>query len=292
MKKRFSILFKAPIITLFLFSYFFTCFNFSFAQSPANNPAVYNLLEPLNSEDGAITGIIIKEGGLGDYLEQIMSYLLILITVCAVFYMVYGGALYLTTDIISKKEEGREVVNRVVIGLVFVFSVWTIMNSINSGLLKDSLDFSLSKLGVFIKNVGTGNTTVNTSTPSAPTVKTPPASCPEGLEIIQGSYQLCKSVSSNMKSLIAAAAADGVTLTVVSAYRPNDSATYSAGTVAASGKSMHQIGLAVDFSGFKRGPASDKRYVWLRSNAGKFGFSNNLAPGRSDEYNHWSTNGR
>jgi LAS superfamily LD-carboxypeptidase LdcB len=56
---------------------------------------------------------------------------------------------------------------------------------------------------------------------------------------------------------------------------------------------MHQQGLAVDFSGgFKRGPATDKRYVWLRANASKFGFYNNLAPAKADEYNHWSTTGR
>jgi LAS superfamily LD-carboxypeptidase LdcB len=174
------------------------------------------------------------------------------------------------------------------------------MNSINSGLLKNSLNFSLEGLGRVITSAVTGVPAApssTTPTPTNPTSNTPPSavvrSCPEGLETVQGRYQLCKTVSQKMKDLIAAAAKDGVTLTLASAYRTADSGTLSGGTTAAAaGRSLHQVGLAVDFNGFKRGPSTDARFVWLLNNAGKYGFYNTLYLSRSDEYNHWSTSGR
>lgn len=268
----------------------------------ANNFNCYTLLESFGTEEGVMTTITISETGLGIYLEQIMTYMLMIVTIAAVFFMIYGGILYLTTDIVNKKAEGKEVITRVVIGLIFVFSVWTIMNSINSGLLKNSLNFSLKGIGAGIKAAVTGTPSPAGTTPTPvpiptnPSSNTPPAGvsrvCPEGLETVQGRYQLCKTVASKMKELISAAAADGVTLTLASAYRSADSGTVSNGTTAAAGRSLHQVGLAVDFNGFKRGPATDKRFVWLLNNAGKFGFYNTLYLKRSDEYNHWSTAGK
>ena len=223
-----------------------------------------------------------------------MSYLLVLVTIAAVFYMIYGGVLYLTTDIINQKKEGKEVITRVIIGLIFVFSVWTIMNSINSGLLKNSLDFSLKKLGVTVGSAVSTTLSTIAGTPTTPSKPTSPVEgCSSGLVTIQGSYQLCSTVADNMKSLISDASKDGVNLIVASAYRSqNSGAVAGGGTAAANGKSMHQVGLAVDFSGFKNGPALDSRFVWLQNNASKYGFYNVLYKTKSDEYNHWSTTGR
>ncbi len=261
----------------------------------------YTLLEGFGSEDDKLTTVTIKATGLGEYLELIMTYLLMIVTIAAVFFMIYGGILYLTSDIVTKKAEGREVITRVVIGLIFVFSVWTIMNSINSGLLKNSLNFSLESIGAAVKSAVTGVPAPTTPSPlpsgTAPVPTSPPASalrsCPEGLEIVSGSFQLCKTVAQNMRNLIEAAKADGIILGLASAYRSSDSGLVSGGTVAASGKSMHQQGLSVDFNGgFKYGPATDKRFVWLVNNASKYGFYNTLYSTKKDEYNHWSTSGR
>ncbi len=310
--------------SLFIISFLFSITSFSYAETAETRRAeaevaansacggkdnfnCYTLLESFGTEEDVQKTVIIKDGELGKYLEQIMTYMLMIVTIAAVFFMIYGGILYLTTDIVNKKAEGKEVITRVVIGLIFVFSIWTIMNSINSGLLKNSLNFSLDAIGVKIKQAVTGTTpsvssspapsgTTPVPTPTNPNSNTPPAgvsrACPEGLETVQGRYQLCKTVASKMKELISAAGADGVTLTLASAYRSADSGTVSGGTTAAAGRSLHQVGLAVDFNGFKRGPATDKRFVWLLNNAGRFGFYNTLYLSKSDEYNHWSTTGR
>lgn len=305
--------------SLFIISFLFSITSFSYAETAETRRAeaevaansacggkdnfnCYTLLESFGTEEGVQKTVIIKDGELGKYLEQIMTYMLMIVTIAAVFFMIYGGILYLTTDIVNKKAEGKEVITRVVIGLIFVFSVWTIMNSINSGLLKNSLNFSLKGIGASIQSAVTGvpapagTTPTPVPTPTNPNSNTPPAgvsrACPEGLETVQGRYQLCKTVASKMKELISAAGADGVTLTLASAYRSADSGTVSGGTTAAAGRSLHQVGLAVDFNGFKRGPATDKRFVWLLNNAGRFGFYNTLYLSKSDEYNHWSTTGR
>jgi biotin carboxyl carrier protein len=156
----------------------------------ADNYDCYTLLESFGSE----SSVDITEGGLGIYLEQIMVYFLMIVTIAAVFFMIYGGILYLTTDIVSKKAEGREIITRVVIGLIFVFSVWTIMNSINSGLLKNSLNFSLKNIGVVIKNAvtGTTNTTTDPGTDQNPTPgtgKVSDYSCPVSGKVISGMYR-------------------------------------------------------------------------------------------------------
>lgn len=299
MMKSFSKIIKS----VFVLSFLFCIYNFSFIQninaecgSPEDNNC-YTLLESITGGEGGVDEITIQADGLGAYLEMIMSYLLVLVTIAAVFYLIYGGVLYLTTDIINQKKEGKEVITRVIVGLIFVFSVWTIMNSINSGLLKSSLDFSLKKIGVTVGSAV--STTLSTiagggsasTTPSKPS--NPITGCAAGLETVQGGYQLCGSVAGSMKSLISAAANDGVNLSVVSAYRSqNSSAVAGGGTAAANGKSMHQVGLAVDFSGFKNGPENDSRFVWLQNNASKYGFYNVLYKTKSDEYNHWSTTGR
>lgn len=93
-----------------------------------------------------------------------------------------------------------------------------------------------------------------------------------------------------LKNLLDAAAADGITLQVASAYRSFDTqatlksnykVTYGAGTAnqfsADQGYSEHQLGSTVDFttpeigsglSGFEK----TKAYTWLKNNAYKYGF--------------------
>jgi hypothetical protein len=258
-----------------------------------DNYDCYTLLESIGGggESGVTEQVIIRNGELSGYLQQIITYLLMLVAVAAVFYMIYGGILYVTTDIINKKAEGKEMIQRVTYGLIFVFTVWLLINSINPNMLKNSLDFSLSTIGIDLASTTPSQTT---QTPATPTIKPiVMGSCATGLETVQGSYQLCKDVADKMKELLAAASAAGVNLQIVSAYRSADSSTVSGGgTAAASGMSNHQRGRAVDFSGFKNGPDKEGRFMWLQNNASKYGFYNILYKTKSDEYNHWSTTGK
>ncbi len=310
MSKNFSKIIKS----IFVLSFLFCIYSFSFTQNVvaecggSEDYNCYTLLESITGSKGGVDEIIIQANGLGTYLEMIMSYLLVLVTIAAVFYMIYGGVLYLTTDIINQKKEGKEVITRVIVGLIFVFSVWTIMNSINSGLLKNSLDFSLKKLGVTVGSAV--STTLSTiagapTTPSKPTA--PVAGCSSGLITVQGSYQLCGAVADNMKKLIADASKAGINLTLSSAFRdtskqialrkkncgPTDYDIYEKPSrecspqTAIPGTSNHEKGLAVDFADMKSANAS---YQWLVENANKYGFKNDLAA--TKEPWHWSTNGR
>ncbi|MDQ5957635.1 MAG: VanY protein, partial [Patescibacteria group bacterium] len=187
----------------------------------------------------------------------------------------------------------KATIKRVIYGILFIFTIWTVFNAINPEFLKSGLNF---KAYTLTQSDGDANAS-NESEKHAGQQTTQATSssvtyCAEGLETIQGSYQMCKSVAGKMKQMISDAAGEGVTLIVVSAYREAASCTLTTGTCA-KGVSNHQKGLAVDFSGFKTGPASDSRYVWLKNNASKYGFYNQLVDlGKRDEYNHWSTTGR
>jgi len=109
---------------------------------------------------------------------------------------------------------------------------------------------------------------------------------PGAYRLTRDNLQLRRIAAEALSEMATAAAADGITLTVGSAYR---SAEYQAqvyerevrtyGKEAADresaqpGKSQHQLGLAVDFSpiddAFAKTPASQ----WLLKNAGRFGWS-------------------
>ena len=105
----------------------------------------------------------------------------------------------------------------------------------------------------------------------------------------------------------AAAAADGVTLVANSGFRSMTSQTalyaayvargMAAPIVARPGFSNHQSGKALDIQIPPAGTAPDdpkrlasKEYKWLRANASKYGFFNDIAAHR--ESWHWSHTGR
>ncbi|MCL2319786.1 MAG: M15 family metallopeptidase, partial [Treponema sp.] len=89
-----------------------------------------------------------------------------------------------------------------------------------------------------------------------------------------------------LEEMAAAAAAEGIVLTVGSAYRSaayqaqvyeREVKTYGQETAdresAQSGKSQHQLGLVVDFAPIDDAFAKTKASDWLLRNAGRFGWS-------------------
>ena len=285
-------LLKANFIILSLSCVLFLSLGISFAADDT-----YTLLEPLGG--GATTTYTIEKEGLSKYITDITRYFFMLVAVIAAFYLIYGGIQYLTTDMSSLKLEGKETIKRVIVGLIFIFSIWTVFNAINPDLLRSAPDF-----GSIEKESPTGDAGTAIPPPVAPPansgqpVSPAPSNtlsqyCTSGLETVQGNYQMCSTVAGKMRDMIAKAAGDGITLTIVSAYRSAPSCAVTTGTCARN-ISNHQKGLAVDFGGgFKSGPATNPTYVWLVKNASSFGFYNTLIQaGYRDEYNHWSTTGR
>ena len=131
---------------------------------------------------------------------------------------------------------------------------------------------------------------------------------PSGRVVSVGGIQVDATVAENLAALLAAASADGVRLggggfrdraaqidRRLDNCGPTDHDLYVKPAsqcrppTARPGHSMHERGLAVDFTyeGALIGSRSNPGYLWLDANAGRFGFLN-----LPSEPWHWSTNGR
>ncbi len=136
---------------------------------------------------------------------------------------------------------------------------------------------------------------------------TPPNITGSGSIVSVGGIRIHQSMAANLQNLLSAAAADGIILSgggyrdpagQIAVRRSNcGSSNYAIYEMPASscrpptarpGSSMHEQGLAVDFtqggSTLTRGSSG---FSWMRANAGRFGFINLPA-----EPWHWSSNGR
>lgn len=133
--------------------------------------------------------------------------------------------------------------------------------------------------------------------------------CPgaSGSEVVkipgEGNNALRPDVARNFVAMRAAAAADGIRLSVSSAWRSQASqeeiwrrhkcdAVGCSGTVArpcskGGSGSNHNGGVAVDINGSS--PRDTAIYNWLKKNGGRYGFYNNLGP---RDPVHWSPTGR
>lgn len=268
-------------------------------------PVKYILIQPIAGKPGADQFVLISPDGLFNYLNSTYSFVLILIAITAVFYLIYGGMVYLTTDIANKQKQGKEIIVRVITGLVFVFSVWLILNSINPNILKNNLT-----LGVINTVTGTTPTTTPTTPPPANTGPQCQDILSSELTSIQGSYQLKKDAAAQFNLMYAAAQKDGITLRITSAYRspahqlsvwnqngcslnrtPRCTGTTTAVPCALGGNgSNHSAGTAVDINigCSPAGPCNTPTYNWLKTNGGRYGFNNAL----SNDLIHWSPSGR
>jgi len=147
---------------------------------------------------------------------------------------------------------------------------------------------------------GGGGSSTPPTTTAPVAVKRPPL-------VTVGGITVNASIGDQLKGLLAAARADGITFggygwrdinSQIALRRQNcgttDYAIYQMGPdqcsppTARPGASMHEQGLAIDFSvnGKFLSSHSDPGFVWLAANAGRFGFTN-----LPSEPWHWSTTG-
>lgn len=136
---------------------------------------------------------------------------------------------------------------------------------------------------------------------------TPPPIVGSGDIVSVNGIQVHRSIAANVSSLLAAAAADGIHLSgggyrssagQIQTRRNNCGSSHYAiyempssqcrPPTARPGSSMHEQGLAIDFTqGGRILNRSSSGFRWLQSNAGRFGLKN-----LPSEPWHWSTNGR
>jgi hypothetical protein len=91
--------------------------------SPVSN---YEFLAPIYDESGNKVST-----DLVPYLQAMYRLIISLSAVLAVLVIMYGGILYMSTDAIGGKKEGKAVIQRALWGLLLVIASWLILYTIN-----------------------------------------------------------------------------------------------------------------------------------------------------------------
>ncbi|MFA6257138.1 MAG: pilin [Candidatus Paceibacterota bacterium] len=128
------------------------------APTPVS-PTTYQLLSPLPCPDGAagcsgtklesFDTALDKNAGLAPYLNTMIKIFIGICAVLAVVMIVIGGLEYMTSELPSNKEGGKNRITQAVFGLILALVAWLILYTINPALLDADL-----------KNVGTATVTV------------------------------------------------------------------------------------------------------------------------------------
>ena len=120
---------------------------------PKNTPIIkstdtkYTLLAPLPCENGAgcengqlKTYDPTQNNNIGGYLNLMIKLFIGICAVLAVIMIVWGGIEYMTTELISSKEAGKERIIHAILGLLLALGAWTLLNTINPDLLNTDLE--------------------------------------------------------------------------------------------------------------------------------------------------------
>lgn len=90
----------------------------------------YTLLEPLPIGAG---GDPVKSVNLATYLEEIFRLVIILAGALAVFQLIRGGIMYITSAAFNTKNEAKQIINETLMGLGLVLGSWIIVATVFSG---------------------------------------------------------------------------------------------------------------------------------------------------------------
>lgn len=102
----------------------------------------YTVLAPLpgtTKGGGNCVGADCK-ADLASYIPGLFNLIIGLAAVVAVAYIIYGGFLYITTDAIMGKEEGKKHINNAIYGLIMISVAWLILYTINPRILEFKLN--------------------------------------------------------------------------------------------------------------------------------------------------------
>lgn len=171
------------ILILFAIISFVAPVHFSLADIVCQPPKVmgsdgnscvdpYNLLAPLPCTGGPETGCVGGQlitfdptgaggGALGGYLNLMIKLFIGICAVLAVIMIVMGGIQYMTSELISSKEAGKERIRNAIFGLLLALGAYTLLFTINPNLLNTDLK-SLESVTVEVDlNADVPQTTVN-----------------------------------------------------------------------------------------------------------------------------------
>ncbi len=275
----------------------------------------YKLLTPLPSMGGNFDGQnfdATKSNSFSTYLNLMIRLIIGICAVLAMLMIVVGGIEYMTTELVSHKDEGKKRILGAIGGLILALGSYVVLNTINPDLLitdPQIKDAVLVTIGMD-SDGGVVPTASNFPTGVPAGAAATPSRCPEGIKSVStagGNFTVCGRIAQKLTDMIAAAKAQGVNLGGwgwrTRARQMQLRAQHCNGDLystppsqckpptAFPGTSMHETGLAVDFTcnGSTRG-IPDKNspcFIWLDKNAETYGFIN-----LPSEAWHWSTSGR
>ncbi len=105
--------------------------------APPEDNSDYELLAPL----GEFKFFNSKEDcAFGRYLEIMINIFLGICAVLAMVMIIMGGIEYMTSELVSSKENGKNQITQAIFGLLLALGAWLILNQINPNLLKLCLD--------------------------------------------------------------------------------------------------------------------------------------------------------
>jgi hypothetical protein len=115
------------------------------STAPTDN--TYHLLSPLpcktgdtNCTNGQLTTFDpTQANNLGGYLNLIIKIFIGLCGVLAVIMIVMGGIEYMTSELVSSKEAGKERITNAIFGLLLALAAWTLLYTINPNILNTDL---------------------------------------------------------------------------------------------------------------------------------------------------------
>jgi cell wall-associated NlpC family hydrolase len=92
-----------------------------------------------DTKGGQLTTLDVSgTNSLGMYLNLMMNIFIGICAVLAVIMILMGGIEYMSSELISSKEAGKERIRNALLGLLLALGAWTLLNTINPNLLNTS----------------------------------------------------------------------------------------------------------------------------------------------------------
>lgn len=116
----------------------------TYAQTPSPAPAntKYQLLAPLPElcTPGDTKCTVDTTGNLSKYLNPMIKIFIGLCAVLSVVMIVVGGLEYMTSELISNKQAGKERIMQAILGLLIALGAYALLFTINPNLLKSDVN--------------------------------------------------------------------------------------------------------------------------------------------------------
>ncbi len=284
--------------------------------SAVENKSVYNFLAPIGKircmdSKASSDGPTIDSNGcipnnIGYYLNFIFKLGIGISAALAVLMLIMGGIMYMGDESVFGKTEAKHKMKFAILGLLISLGAWALLFTINPDLTGQDADGNAKQLNINSANIDVEREPLTQNSPYVEGQRT--NGCPGGIVTASTegvNISVCNTLKNKVESMIRAAKAAGINLSGYgyrstseqerlraqncggSANINNPKASCNPPT-ALPGTSNHENGLAIDFKcdGAQIRARDNKCFVWLKNNAGAYGYKN-----LDSEPWHWSING-